>query len=244
VIQSPPRRSPNPAVTVILGFVAGFVAEFAMDLLVDYVLKPTSQSEVDLMVIIFSIVLGAIVGVAMLLGRPRHYGVAAVAGLAAVVAGIIGDEVSTLVYILIEDLPLHAEIFINYFTHARLIFWISNVIVFVVTAGLTALRVLRVRAAESRPGQPQWGPPYGPVPPPYGPPPQNPYGPPPQGPYGQQYGQQQYGPPPQGPYGPPPQGPYGQHQGRPSPPPHRPPPEPQDEPQDEPPAQGPYRPPT
>jgi hypothetical protein len=237
VIQSPPRRSPNPTVTVFLAFVAGFVAELAMDLFVDYVLKPTSQSQVNAIYTVFSIVLGAIVGGAMLLGRPRHYGLAVVAGLAAVVAGIIGDEVATLIYVLVEDLPLRASTFTRYFKDPRPIFWISNGISFAVATGLTALRVLRVRAAA--PQQQQWAPPYGPVSPPRGPGPS--YG---QPPYEQgQYGQGQYGPPPQGPYGqpspnpygPPPQGPYG----RPSPPPAQTP----GEPRDEPPGTGPYRPP-
>jgi riboflavin transporter FmnP len=226
VIQNPPRRAPNLAAILILGFVVGIVAEFAMDMFVSYVVKPTSLSKVDAINVVLSLVLGAIVGGVMFFGRPRHYGVTAIAAVTALVAGFIGDEIFTPVYFALHHVPVHAELFTAYFTHARTSFWISNLLLVAMTAGLTAVRVLRVRAREGQgggmpqqtwpaqqmPPGGQWGapPPYGPPQgqAPYGPPQgQAPYGPPPgQAPYGPPQGQAPYGPPP-GPYGPP-QGPY------------------------------------
>ena len=73
----------------------------------------------------------------------------------------------------------------RYFTRARVILWIGDLIVVAVAAGLTAIRVALIRTGEPSAPPRTWGPP--------GPQwaPQPPYGPP-----------QQYGPP--HPYGPPP----------------------------------------
>jgi hypothetical protein len=216
VIQNPPRRAPNPAAIVILGFVVGIVAEFAMDMVVFYGVKPTSLGEVDAISVVISILLGTIVGGVTFLGRPHHYGVTAIVAASALVAGIIGDEVATAVYFKLHHLPVRAELFTSYFTHARASFWIGNLLLIAAAAGLTALRVNRVSAQDGRgmPQQPwpaQQMPPGGPwgAPPPYGPQGQAPYGPPPgQAPHGSPpHGSPPYGPPP-GPYGPP-QGPYG-----------------------------------
>jgi hypothetical protein len=203
VNQSPPRRPSNVAAIVVLGFFASAVIEFVLDLIIELGELVHSQSTSNVVSVCLSLLIGAVVGGAMFLARPRHYGLAAVAAVSGVISGIIADELSTAVWFLVKHLPISASLFTGYFTNARAIFWISNVIVIVVAAGLTAIRVARVRAGDARtPGMPPqpWGPPaqqWGPQPqpgrPPYGPPP---YGPP-----------QQYGPP-QGPYGPPP-GPYG-----------------------------------
>jgi hypothetical protein len=246
VIQSPPRRPTNLAPIVILGFVVGIAAEFAMDMVVFYGVKPTSLGQADAISVVISILLGAIVGGAMFLSRPRHYGVMAIVAASAFVAGIIGDEVATAVFFKLHHLPVHAELFTGYFTHARASFWIGNLLLIAAAAGLTALRVSRVRAREGRgmpqqpwpaqqpagpwgaqapygpQGQAPYGPqgqaPYGPQgQPPYGPQGQPPYGPPGQPPYGPQ-GQAPYGPPGQAPSGPPP-GPYGPPQGPYGPPP-------------------------
>lgn len=211
MIQSPPRRPSNVAPVVILGFFAGLIAEFAVDLVLDFALTLHSLGQLDAISFVVSLALGALVGGVMFLSRPRHYGVTAVVGASVVVSGIIADELATPVYFTIRHLPLGLSVFTGYFTHARPMFWIGNLACFAVAAGLTALRVLRIRATEGTPpgaGAPPsvpWapGPPAGP----YGPPPQAPYGPPPQTPYGQP--QASYGPPPQGPYAPPPQPPYG-----------------------------------
>ena len=204
MVQSPPRRPPNLPAIVILGFVAGVLACFAMNMAVYYVVKPTSLGEAEAISVVVSILLGAVVGGAMFLGRPHHYGVTAIVAASAFVAGVIGDEIAVAVYFVLHHLPLHADLFTGYFEHPRAIFWIGNLLLIAVAAGLTALRVNRVRSREGG-GMPQqpWSapqpPPAGPWDPqaPYGPQGQAPYGPPP-GPYG----------PPQGPYGPP-QGPYG-----------------------------------
>jgi hypothetical protein len=155
----------------------------------------------------------------MFLARPRHYGLAAVAGVSAVVSAIIANELAIAVYFVVKRLPIGVRLFTGYFTNPRAIFWISNVIMIVVAAGLTALRVSRVRAGEARatgmPPQP-WGPP------------------------GQQWGPQpSYGPPqhgPQGPYGPPPghPGPYGPPQPTQPPQPPQPPQQAPDRPASEP----------
>ena len=189
------------AAIVILGFFAAAVIEFVLDLILEFGELIHSLSAANVVSVVLSLVIGGVVGGAMFLGRPRHYGLAAVAALSGVVSGIIADELSTAVYFTAKHLPISASLFTGYFTHARAVFWIGNVLVIAVAAGLTALRVARVRAAEAREsGMPQqpWGPPgreRGPQPP-YGPPRQGPPGPydPPSGPYG----------PPQGPYGPPP----------------------------------------
>lgn len=207
MIQSPPRRPSNVAAIVILGFFAGFVAEFVVDLVLDFAVTVHSLAEVDAIGFVISLVTGALVGGVMFLGRPRHYGVAAVAGVSAVVSGIIADELATPLFFTIRHLPISAELLTGYFTHARAMFWIGNLVCAAVAAGLTALRVQRVRAAEGTPpgtgvpgtGVPgPWGPPQTPDQPrgPWSPPPQGPYGPPPQG------------PPSQGPYGQPAQPPY------------------------------------
>jgi riboflavin transporter FmnP len=204
VIQNPPRRPSNVAPVVVLGFFAGLVAEFAIDLVIDFALTLHSLGQADAVGFAVSLVLGVLVGGVMYLGRPRHYGVTAVVGASAVVSGIVADELATPVYFAIRHLPFGTRFFTAYFTNARPIFWIGNLACFAVAAGLTALRVRGVRAAEGVPpgaGAPPPGP-WAPGPPggPYSQPPQAPYGPPPQPPYG---------PPPQGPYGPPPQPPYG-----------------------------------
>jgi hypothetical protein len=222
VIQSPPRRPPNLAAIVILGFVVGIVAEFAMDMVVFYGVKPTSLGQADAISVVISILLGAIVGGVMFLSRPHHYGVMALVAASAFVAGVIGDEVATAVFFKLHHLPVHAELFTGYFTHARASFWIGNLLLLAAAAGLTALRVSRVRTREGRgmPQQPWPAPqPAGPwgAQAPYGPQGQPPYGPPGQPPYGPQ-GQAPYGPPGQAPSGPPP-GPYGPPQGPYGPPP-------------------------
>lgn len=200
--QSPPRRPSNVAAIVVLGFFASALLEFVLDLVLDFGQLIHSQSASNVVSVVLSLAIGAVAGGAMFLARPRHYGFAAVAAVSGIVAGIIADELSTAVYFLAKKLPVSASLFTGYFTHARTFFWIGNVIVIAVAAGLTAIRVARVRAGEPRVPPQTWGPPgqqWGPQPP-YG---QQPYGPP-----------QQYGPPP-GAYGPPP-GPYG------PPPPERP----------------------
>ena len=220
MIQSPPRRSPNLAAIVVLGFVAGVVADFAMSMVVYYVVRPTSFGEADAISVVISILLGAIVGGVMFLVRPHHYGVTAIAAASAFVAGIIGDDIAAVVYFVLHHLPLHADLFTGYFDNPRASLWIGDLLLIATAAGLTALRVNRVRTREgggmpqrNRPAPPAgpWGAqtpygpqaqmPYGPPPGPYGPPP-GAYGPPP-GPYGPPPGA--YGPPP-GPYGPPPPG--------------------------------------
>jgi hypothetical protein len=222
VIQNPPRRAPNLAAILILGFVVGLVAEFAMDMVIFYGVKPSSLGEADAISVVISILLGAIVGGVVFLGRPRHYGVTAIVAASALVAGIIGDEVATAVFFKLHHLPVRAELFTGYFTHARASFWIGNVLLIAAAAGLTALRVNRVRAREGGMPQQSWpapqappaGPwsaqaPYGPQgQAPYGPQGQAPYGPQGQAPYGPQ-GQAPYGPQGQPPYGPPGQAPYG-----------------------------------
>jgi uncharacterized protein YneF (UPF0154 family) len=158
-----------------------------LDLILQFGELIHSQSDANVVSVCLSLLIGAVVGGAMFLARPRHYGLAAVAAASGIVSGIIADELSTAVYFLVKNLPISAGLFTGYFTNARAIFWISNVIVIVVAAGLTAIRVARVRAGET-PAMPpqQWGPPgqqWGPQPPPgrpqYGP---GPYTPPP-GPY-------------------------------------------------------------
>ncbi|GAB2863522.1 hypothetical protein GCM10027176_76750 [Actinoallomurus bryophytorum] len=217
MIQNPPRRAPNLAAILILGFVVATVAEFAMDLIVFYGVKPSSLGEADAITVVLSILLGAIAGGAVFLGRPRHYGVTAIVAASALVAGIIGDEVATAVFFKLHHLPVRAQLFVDYFTHARASFWIGNLLLVATAAGLTALRVNRVRARDGGgvPRQPWAGPagpwgaqaPYGPQgQAPYGPQGRPPYGPQGQAPYGPE-GRPPYGPPP-GPYGPP-QGPYG-----------------------------------
>jgi hypothetical protein len=194
VNQSPPRRSPNVAAIVVLGFFASALVEFVLDLVIEFGGLVHSQSAANVVSVLLSLVIGAVAGGAMFLARPRHYGLAAVAAVSGIVAGTVADELATAVYFLAKDLPVSVSLFTGYFTHARAVFWISNVIVIAVAAGLTAIRVARVRTGEPSvpprtwaPPGPQWGPP-----PPYGPP--QPYGPPPQ--------QSPYGPP-AGPYGPP-----------------------------------------
>jgi hypothetical protein len=196
VYQSPPRRASNVAAIVVLGFFANGLLEFVIDLVLDFGQLIHSQSASNVVSVVLSVMIGAVAGGAMFLARPRHYGLAAVAAVSGVVAGILADELSTAVYFLVKDLPFGVGLFTGYFTNARAIFWICNVIVIAVAAGLTVLRVARVNAAEA--GPQTWGPPG----PQWGPqPPHPPYGPP------QQYGPQQYGPPQYGPpqqYGPPP----------------------------------------
>lgn len=203
MIQSPPRRAPSVAAIVVLGFILGVVVEIVLNLIFDFVLPvPHSQAARYLVVVAFSLVLALIVGGEMFFGRPHHYGVTALVGASTVVSGVVGDQLATPVYYLIKHYPLSAEPFTFYFTHVPLqpIFWISNACAFALAAGITAVRVRLVRAAEGPGGTPppSWSPPaagpWGQRPPP---PPQPPYGPP-QPPYG----------PPQPPYGPP-QPPYG-----------------------------------
>jgi hypothetical protein len=193
VNQSPPRRSPNVAAIVVLGFFASALVEFVLDLVIEFGGLVHSQSAANVVSVLLSLVIGAVAGGAMFLARPRHYGLAAVAAVSGIVAGTVADELATAVYFLAKDLPVSVSLFTGYFTHARAVFWISNVIVIAVAAGLTAIRVARVRTGEPSVPPRTWGPPgpqWGP-PPPYGPP--QPYGPPPQ--------QSPYGPP-AGPYGP------------------------------------------
>lgn len=208
MIQSPPRRSANVAVIVLLGFIVSSVVEFSADLLLDYTTVIHSASEADVVTILLSVVLGALTGGVMFFGRPRHHGLAAVAGLSAFVAGVLADEAANVVFFTLKHLPVDASLITGYFTHSRPAFWLGNALGVAVAAGLTALRVGRVRAADRRSGTyggaygapPQWAPPppYGMSPGPFGP---GAYGPGPGA--GPGPGQ---GPGPQGPhsYGPPP----------------------------------------
>jgi hypothetical protein len=195
------------AAVVIFGFFAGFVAEFVINLVFDFVLKLDSLSAIETVNFVISLVLGAIVGGVMFLGRPRHYGTTALAGASAVVSGMIADEIATSVYFVIRHMPVTPELIAGYFTQAPPIFWINNLLSFAVAAGLTALRVRGVRAAEGAMAgagmpSPSWGPPAAPP---------GPWGPQPQQPYGGVYPQSPppYGPPPRAPYDPPPPAPYG-----------------------------------
>lgn len=151
-----------------------------------------------------------VVGGVMFLARPRHYGVAVLAGVSAVASGIIGDQIAMPVFFAIKHVPFTGELFTQYFTRVRPMFLIGCVCAFAAAAGLTALRITILRGAErvpagARPGPwppapspaGHWGPPYGVPhnqvphnqvthnqPGPYGPPGQPPFNPPPQPPYG------------------------------------------------------------
>jgi hypothetical protein len=197
------------AAVLVLGFAVGVVAEIAIDLVLDFTLTLHSQSAVDVVALVSSLVLALIVGGVMFLGRPPQYGVTALVGASTVVSGIIGDQIATPVYFAIKHYPISTELFTGYFTHAplRLIFWIGNACAFAVAAGVTALRVRLVRAAEGAPAGPG-----GRTASPWSPPPAGPWGPQPpygNGPYGPPGTPGPYGPPPQPPYDPPPQAPYG-----------------------------------
>lgn len=203
VLQSPPRRPSNAAALVVLGFVVSGAAVFAIDLVLDFGNLVHSLGEADAVSVCVSLFQGALVGGIMCLGRPRHFGAAVAAGISSFVAGVIADEVSLVLYFTVRHYPVRAGLITGYFTNARPVFWIANLLCVAVAAGLTALRVARVRAAEPPAGAPPR--PFGPAP--YGPPAYGPpaYGPP-QGP--PPYGPPQ-GPPPSGPYGPPPGPPTG-----------------------------------
>ncbi|GLY74220.1 hypothetical protein [Actinoallomurus iriomotensis] len=202
MLQPPARRPSNAAVMLILGFVVATVVLFVVELGLDYTLKLHSAAAANVVSVVLDLLLGALVGGAMCLARPRNYGLAAVAAVVAAVAGFVADEASLMVYFALHHYPVGADLITDYFTHARAILWIGMVIEMAVAAGLTALRVRSVIAADGRPAGPQWGPPGPPAgpwaPPPYGAPPNN--WPPPPGP-------QAPPPGPYGPYGPPPAGP-------------------------------------
>jgi hypothetical protein len=179
------------AALVILGFAAAAIAEFVVDLVIDYTVTLHSAAQADVISIVLSLMVGAVVGGAMLLARPRHYGVTAVTGVSAIVAGVIADELAMFVYLTLRDLPLPGSLFLDYFADARPVFWIGQIFLIALASGLPALRVMRVRAHEGQgagaPGMPPppWAPPQMPPGPPGQPwgPPQPPYGTPP-GSYG------------------------------------------------------------
>ncbi|WP_433176660.1 hypothetical protein [Actinoallomurus sp. CA-150999] len=188
---------------LVLGGVVGVVAEFAIDLVISYTVKTSSQSVYYFLGGLQGLLIGALIGGAAFLGRPRSYGLAAVAGLVALIAGIIGDLIARPVIWLLHDLPVNAHTFTDYFTHQTAISLLLNLVPIAAAAVLTAVGVSRTTRAPASPVPPQgyWNqppPPYGPAQPgpgmgapPYAPP--GPGGPAPQG-----------WQPPAGPGGPPP----------------------------------------
>lgn len=203
MLQPPARRPSNAAVMLILGFVVAIVVLSVVELGLDYALRLHSAAAANVVSIVLDLLLGGVVGGAMCLARPRSHGLAAASAVSAIVAGIIADEVALIAYFALHHYPIGADLITGYFKHARAILWVGMVIEAAVAAGLTALRVRSVIAADGRPAGPQWGPPAPPgqqpagawAPPPYGAPPNN--WPPQSGPPA----------PPPGPYGPPPRGP-------------------------------------
>jgi hypothetical protein len=189
---------------LVLGGVVGVVAEFAINLVLSYTVKTSSQSVYYILGGLEGLVTGALVGGATIVGRPRHYGLAAVAGLVALVAAIIGDLLARPVFWFLHHLPVTASTFTDYFTHQTAISLVLNLVPIAAAAGLTAVGVSRTARPAAAPVPPQgyWNqpPPYGPAQPgpgmgapPYAPPGPAAGGPAPQG-----------WQPPAGPGGPPP----------------------------------------
>lgn len=187
---------------LVLGGVVGVVAEFAMNLVLSYTVKTSSQAVYYFLGGLQGLVIGALVGGATILGRPRHYGLAAVAGLVALIAGIIGDLIARPVIWLLHHLPVNASTFTDYFTLQTAGSLLLNLVPIAAAAVLTAVGVSRTTRTAAAPVPPQgyWNqpPPHGPAQPgpgmgapPYAPP--GPGGPAPQG-----------WQPPAGPGGPPP----------------------------------------
>ncbi|MCO6004439.1 hypothetical protein NE236_05535 [Actinoallomurus purpureus] len=205
MMQQQYRGGSNAApLFLILGGVVGVVAEAAMDVAISSTVKSSHLSVYYVLGGLQGLVIGVMVGGAALLGRARHYGLAAVAGPVALVAAIIGDLLSRPVVWSILHLPLNATMFTSYFTGQTVISLLLNLVPIATAAGLTAVGVSRTMRTLTAaiPPQGPWN-----QPPPYGPPQPTPgMGAPPYAPPGPPAG----GPPPQGwqppagPGGPPP----------------------------------------
>jgi hypothetical protein len=209
-----PQRSSHLARALVLGFIATAFFDFALVVAID---RLELRFGVAVSTLI-SLVIGAVFGGLMFTGRPRHFGLAAAAGVCALVAATIGDILGISVVFVLHNLPLRAEMF-SFFTTTDLWVQVNRLATVVAAAALTTLRIVSLRTGERRVAPP-WGPPqapYGPAQPQWPPQPW-PYGQPPQQPYGQpqipQPGPpgwaQPPGPQPRPPYHPPeqPEGPF------------------------------------
>jgi hypothetical protein len=203
LVQQQTRGGSNTApLFLILGGVAGVVAEFVINVVMSYTLKTNSLPVIYALSGLEALVIGAVIGGAAFLGRPRQYGLAAAAGFVALIAGVIGDLLSRPVIWILHHLPVDASTFTDYFTRQTPVSLLINLLPIVTAAGLTALGVSRAARTPVPPqGFGNQPPPFGPVQPgpgvgvpPYAPPPGPAYGGP--APQGWQ--------PPAGPGGPPP----------------------------------------
>lgn len=178
MIYTPQRRS-NVALAVVGGLFATVVVELLIDLLLHWALKSlTSHSVAMVIVVIEGLVVGAVTGGVICLGRPRHYGVVAVAAIGAVVMAIIGDLVARPIFAVMDHIPLSGTLFTSYFMGSSLVDTLTLLTPALSAGGITAIRVAGVRRAGARAAQAPL-----PMHPPYGPPPQQPpWGGPPPGP--------------------------------------------------------------
>lgn len=189
VIQNQRRSGSDSApIFLLLGGIVAVVVEFLIDVLLSYTVKTTSMSVIYALGALEGLVTGGVVGGAAFLGRARHYGVAAVAGIVALIAGFIGDEAARLVIALLHNWPIAASTFTTYFTSETATWWALNVVPIVAAAGVSALSVLKAGRAPTPNAPPSaaWSPqpPFGTTypgpgagPGPYPPPAQIPYGP-------------------------------------------------------------------
>src|SRR5262249_9416537 len=133
-------------------------------LVLSYTVKTSSQAVYYFLGGLQGLVIGVLIGGATILGRPRHYGLAAAAGLVALVAGIIGDLIARPVIWLLHDLPVNAPTFTDYSTPQTAIPLLLNLVPIAAAAGLTAIGVSRTARPAAAPVPPQgyWNQSYGP----------------------------------------------------------------------------------
>lgn len=157
------RRGGNGSaiVMLIVGGIAGAVVEFVQNVILFYVLPNTSRTGGYVVDAIEGLVTGAVIGGAVLLGRPRNHGIAAATGAVAFLAGAIGDEASRLVLAVIHDWLVSTAMFTGYFTQHTPTWWAIDLIPILVAAGLAALGVSKNARTPLAPppGTPgPWGP--------------------------------------------------------------------------------------
>ncbi len=157
VVQHQRRGGNGPAVVMlIVGGIAGAIVELVMNIVLSYVLPNTSMRASYVVDVIEGLVTGAVVGGAVLLGRPRSYGIAAAAGVVTFLAGSVGDESARFVLAVIHDWLISAATFTSYFTQRTPIWWSIDLIPVLVAAGLVALGVSKnVRTSLAPPMGPQ-----------------------------------------------------------------------------------------
>jgi hypothetical protein len=159
VVQNQRRGGSGPVVVMlIVGGIAGVVVELLQNIALSYALPDVGVTADYVVGVIEGLVTGAVVGGAVLLGRPRNYGIAAAAGVVTYLAGAVGDEASRLVLGVLHDWPISSATFTSYFTHRALAWRAIDLVPVLVAAGLAALGASKNARTPLAPPPGPWGP--------------------------------------------------------------------------------------